>query len=280
MPADVIRLLRGPAVEAVSSACHADGASGCPHECRSALEALQRERCYPHLTQPQTRRSRTRGSRLVELQGIWYSLYPSSGVDLIELEYDPTSATLSATKLTGNQFVRAGRVTWDATPTSCRVVSSLYAGAAFAPRWDPCSLITIDTDHLRVRVLTGADDDDLVADDDLVLVRASAPLLFEWSERRSPTHGFDRLLARCGISVESAADLRSGFLTQAFLSALHHSTSTVVLDQALMLFPLLLLGGWQLSEANGGRAMGIAALLAAAYCCVLCLRLRYLGWLS
>ena len=83
------------------------------------------------------------------LQGIWYGLYPASAVDLVEVAYDASSGVLSGTKLTGNQFVRAGRVSWEVTATSCKVVSSVWAGA-FTPRWDPCKFVQIDADHFDV----------------------------------------------------------------------------------------------------------------------------------
>ena len=57
------------------------------------------------MTQP-----RKLDTTLASMAGTWYGLYPASGVELLELAFDAASATLSGVKLTGNQFVRAGRV--------------------------------------------------------------------------------------------------------------------------------------------------------------------------
>ena len=55
---------------------------------------------------------------------------------------------LTGTKLTGNQFVRAGRATWTISATSCHVVSSLWAGV-YTPRWEACRVDVIDGDHMQ-----------------------------------------------------------------------------------------------------------------------------------
>ena len=36
--------------------------------------------------------------------------YPASGIELVEIQYDASKGMLTGTKLTGNQYVRAGRV--------------------------------------------------------------------------------------------------------------------------------------------------------------------------
>jgi len=260
LPKDVIGMTRGDTVDAVSQACTLS--VSCSASCRKALTALQSERCFAHLSQPQTLQPRTRSTALKDLAGRWYGFYPASGLDLLELSYDAESTTLSATKLTGNNHVRAGRVTWVATPSGCRVVSSSYAGA-WDPRWDPCTLTVDDADHVALRIV-GAD-----PSEDLTFVRATAPLLLSWSERRSPLFGVADALEACGFDAASGpswwADLAE---------VLHHSRQTVLLDQLLMLFPLLLLGGWQVSSGIGAGAI---ALLAAGYCALLASRLRYLG---
>lgn len=65
---------------------------------------------------------------------IRYGLYPASGVALMEVSYEASTSTLRGTKLTGNQFVRAGRVSWEVTPKGCKMVSSLWAGALLGVR--------------------------------------------------------------------------------------------------------------------------------------------------
>jgi len=62
---------------------------------------------------------------------------------------------LTGTKLTGNQFVRAGRATWTISATSCHVVSSLWAGV-YTPRWEACRVDVIDGDHMQAAACAGA----------------------------------------------------------------------------------------------------------------------------
>lgn len=63
----------------------------------------------------------------------------------VEARYDSTRRTLVAKKLTGNDFVGAGKVTWEISAPSgsdgaaCKVVSSLWQHV-FTPRWDACSV--------------------------------------------------------------------------------------------------------------------------------------------
>ena len=169
------------------------------------------------------------------VQGRWYGLYPASGIELIETEFDAASGTLTATKLTGNDFVRAGRVTWTASDSSCQVVSSLWAGA-FTPRWDPCVMSVEDRDHMTV-TLKRSD-----GDESLMFVRASLPLLMQWEEPGSPAAGFIHAMFACGLQLE---DMRTS-IVESLWEVLHHTQGTVLLDQLLLLLPLLMLGGTQL----------------------------------
>jgi hypothetical protein len=139
LPRDVISLVRSEVVESVSHSCTVHDNNDCSAECLQAIQAFKAEPCYRYLTQPQTRQPRHGAVSLSAMQGIWYGMYPASGVELLELKYEPQKETLVATKLTGNQFVQAGRVTWEATPTGCRVVSSVWANV-HTPRWDPCTV--------------------------------------------------------------------------------------------------------------------------------------------
>jgi hypothetical protein len=66
-------------------------------------------------------------------------------VSQVEARYDPTTRTLVAKKLTGNDFVGAGKVTWEMTApsgseaASCKVVSSMWQHV-YTPRRDACSV--------------------------------------------------------------------------------------------------------------------------------------------
>jgi hypothetical protein len=121
-------------------------------------------------------------------------------------------------------------------------------------------------DHISIDFGTGSGEE-------LSFVRAQLPLLLEWDERRSPLHGFAFAFERCGVPPEDGL----ASLAARALRSFHHSMSTVVLDQALVVFPMLLLGGWQLS-AETHRPLIIFA--ASIYVALLAARLRYLGWLS
>lgn len=275
LPKDVINLVRGDAVEHARKAC-GSGDSRCSPECNAAVHALSSMLCFPYLTQSQRLQPRHGGVSLAAMAGIWYGLYPASGIDLLEVTYDPTSLTLSGKKLTGNQFVQAGRVSWEATPSGCRVVSSAWAGQ-FTPRWDPCTL-TMWEDRMEINL--GSE----TPEDTLHFVRARASLLLDWDEPRAPMYGLGEAFARCGVEVEIAATS----LLESYLHALHHSEMTVVLDQLLMvgllvLLPLLLVslsGGTDgdLSELLNGQPL--LQLAAGVYCILLCARLFYLGYLQ
>lgn len=135
----------------------------------------------------------------------------------------------------------------------------------------------------------------------LNFVRAKLSLLLDWDDPSSPTFGFSDAMRRCDLPLEEAT---SSLLSELWAS-LHHSKNTVLLDQvalaarrprttrrarrircphgsdpslrqALLLFPLVLLGGYQM----GGASSSLAILLAAAYCVLLCVRLKYTGALS
>ena len=82
----------------------------CTADCAEVARRFQSEHCYPHLTQSQRLQPRHQGHALVSLQGVWFGLYPASGVELVEVTWDAGRGLLLGTKLTGNQFVRAGRV--------------------------------------------------------------------------------------------------------------------------------------------------------------------------
>ena len=83
-----------------------------------------------------------------------------------------------------------------------------------------------------------------------------------------------RVFDACGLPPPAGSSLFAGLADW-----LHHSQHTVVVDQALILFPALLLGGWQLSESNAALQRLIVA-AAGLYCVVACLRLRHLGYIQ
>ena len=146
------------------------------------------------------------------------------------------------------------------------MVSSVWAGA-YTPRWDPCRLRIGDADHVEVVLPLGNGEEEVLA-----FVRATAPLLLEWEDESSPARGFARVFDACGLPPPAGSSLFAGLADW-----LHHSQHTVVVDQALILFPALLLGGWQLSESNAALQRLIVA-AAGLYCVVACLRLRHLGY--
>jgi hypothetical protein len=210
LPVDVRRLLQGDLHQAATTACEnllspgVGGGLSCKPECYEALEAFQKDRCYSHLSQSQWLQPRwespidSKGQNehtLSSLQGRWYGLYPASGIELIETKYDARTGELSATKLTGNSFVRAGRVTWKASVSSCEVVSSMWAGV-YTPRWDPCTMDVTDRDHMTVTLKIPEDDEHLM------FVRATLPLLFQWEVAESPMINFGFAMHMCGLQVE------------------------------------------------------------------------------
>ncbi len=272
LPRDVVSLIRGDVVEQAARACNLEdeeetyGAERCSNACLKALLEVKAQRCYSALTQSQRLQGRMGGPTLPAMQGIWYGLYPASGVELLELRYNASTSMLSGTKLTGNQFVRAGRVSWEASSTGCRVVSSQWANV-YTPRWDPCTL-TMWEDHISIDLGSGGG-----GEEDLTFVRARAPLLFEWDEKRAPTYGFAAAFERCDVPIEDGLTAYLGSLW----NELHHSESTVVLDQILVFFPLLLVGGWQLSTPS---RQPLLVLAAAVYVYLVTARLREMGFLS
>jgi hypothetical protein len=266
LPLDIVGLVRSEHFEAVRQECQSQQDGGCSVECMRAVYALKEQRCFPSLTQPQHLQPRHATVNLAGMPGNWYGLYPASGVELLELRYDPATSTLSATKLTGNTYVRAGRVSWEATPSGCRVVSSLWAGV-YTPRWDPCTLTMWGTDHLTVDL--GGSEEETIA-----FVRAQAPLLLGWDEPRAPTHGAAAAFERCSVPVAPAS------LDQSLTSRLmHHSQGTVVLDQMLLIVPMVLVGMWQL-EAEEGSGRGLLYAIALCWAFMLVGRLSYLGLMS
>ena len=230
-----------------------------------AIRALKAERCYPYLTQPQTLQPRFAGITLAGMAGIWYGVYPSNGVELLELRYDAASRTLSAKKLTGNRYVPAGQITWEATPTGCRIVSSAWANV-YTPRWDACKL-TMYEDQLSLD-LGGSDDEGLT------FVRARTPLLLGWDDPRAPTHGLASHYAACGIEPEQSA----ASMFDEFRRWLHHSHRTVIIDQLLVCFPVLLVGSWQLLQDSVYKPY--LMLLVVFFGALAVLRLQYVGWMS
>lgn len=110
-------------------------------------------------------------------------------------------------------------------------------------------------------------------EEELTFVRATALLLFEWEERRAPTYGFAAAFERCDVPIEDGFTAYLGRLW----GDLHHSQHTVVLDQILLFFPLLLVGGWQLSTPS---RQPLLALAAAGYIYLVTARLKEMGLLS
>ena len=91
---------------------------------------------------------------------------------------------------------------------------------------------------------------------------------------RARPRAASRVFDACGLPPPAGSSLFAGLADW-----LHHSQHTVVVDQALILFPALLLGGWQLSESNAALQRLIVA-AAGLYCVVACLRLRHLGYIQ
>jgi hypothetical protein len=223
---------------------------------------------------------------MVALQGVWFGIYPASGIELIELRYDSSNSMLTGRKLTGNQYVRAGRASFEVTQNSCRVVSSMWAGV-FTPRWDPCvgmpssqhasahlgrmvlrrcRLTITSSDKMSVTLSVGDGEEEV-----LNFVRARLPLLLDWEDPSSPTYGFSDAMRRCNVPIADSASSMLGLLQE----SLHHSKNTVLLDQGLLLFPLVLLGGYQMMGSHSSLAVAGASM----YCVLLCVRLRYTGLL-
>ncbi|EOD09128.1 hypothetical protein EMIHUDRAFT_437185 [Emiliania huxleyi CCMP1516] len=280
LPLDVRSFLTSDIREAVTQQCaslvEGRGTRVCSAECRDAVLAFRGHRCYSHLSQSQRLQPRTaaplhpraaNSKTLAALQGIWYGLYPASGIDLVEARLDAAAGTLSATKLTGNEFVRAGRVSWEVGPGGgCKMVSSMWQNA-YTPRWDGCAVEVADADHMSITLHTGDE-----GEQKLAFVRAVLPELLRWDNPSSPSHGFHRAMAICGVDPEDA----STSAVEALLEVLHHTQGTVLLDQLLLLAPLLLLGSWQAGGGHGSATL----LLGGAVLLVLFVRLTYLGVLQ
>ena len=249
--------------------------ASCRPECSDALRSLQSHRCYHHLAQSQMNQPRTEAPlhphgqntlTLAALQGVWYGLYHASGIDLIDSRYDAGRRMLVGSKLTGNDFVRAGRTSWELTASGCRVVSSLWRGS-FTPRWDSCHLRVVDRDHFTIAM--DADDGDEIS-----FVRASLRELMQWDEPAAPTYGFFDAMTRCGIEPE----VPSASLASLFEEVLHHTHGTVLLDQVLLVAPLLLVGGWHVrGGARTAAASLVFSVVGAVYLAALIIRLSYLG---
>lgn len=274
LPLDVIALLNSDMQDDVSKQCGniiypKKHAPACKIECFEAMRRFQEARCYPALTQPQRNQPRVKSETLVGMQGVWYGIYQSNGIELVEAVYEAEKGVLRGTKLAGNHFVRAGRITWEASESLCHVVSSKWAGV-YTPQWDPCKFTIIDSDNFIITLPLGGGEEEI-----LPFVRASLPLLLDWDEPGSPLFGFGQVMGTCGLEIDETGQ---SFFSE-LMSWFHHSANTVIIDQALLLLPLLMLGGWQ---AAGPQALSpwIFVPLSAAYCMLLTARLNYLGYLS
>ena len=86
MPLDVVNLLKSDVATEVASRCQdvIDEDGRCTADCAEVARRFQSEHCYPHLTQSQRLQPRHQGHALVSLQGVWFGLYPASGVELVE----------------------------------------------------------------------------------------------------------------------------------------------------------------------------------------------------
>lgn len=136
MPLDVVNLLKSDVATEVASRCQdvIDEDGRCTADCAEVARRFQSEHCYPHLTQSQRLQPRHQGHALVSLQGVWFGLYPASGVELVEVTWDAGRGLLLGTKLTGNQFVRAGRVSWESAPPPPPRATARAAATAHARR--------------------------------------------------------------------------------------------------------------------------------------------------
>ena len=89
LPRDVITLIRGEEIVQAQRACILEdpeetyGAEPCSSACLKALLEIKAHRCYAALTQPQRLQGRMGGPSLPAMQGIWYGLYPASGVETV-----------------------------------------------------------------------------------------------------------------------------------------------------------------------------------------------------
>ena len=98
------------------------------------LPAPAQAQCYEYFSQSQHLQPRFQSNTLVALQGVWFGVYPASGIELVELRYDASKGMLTGTKLTGNQFVRAGRVSWESAPPPPPRATARAAATAHARR--------------------------------------------------------------------------------------------------------------------------------------------------
>ena len=113
-------------------------------------------------------------------------------------------------------------------------------------------------------------------EDSLNFVRARAPLLMAWEEARAPTSGFAEAFVECGVPVEDSLSS----VVDSLLQRLHHSSSTVILDQLLIVLPLVVVGSWQLlaqQTLQQAAQYPLICMLALLYGALLCARLMYLG---
>ena len=128
-------------------------------------------------------------------------------------------------------------------------------------------LRVVDRDHFTIAM--DADDGDEIS-----FVRASLRELMQWDEPAAPTYGFFDAMTRCGIEPE----VPSASLASLFEEVLHHTHGTVLLDQVLLVAPLLLVGGWHVrGGARTAAASLVFSVVGAVYLAALIIRLSYLG---
>jgi hypothetical protein len=273
MDVEIVRLLHSSLVSAVTRECEPaieawrnedaaaerctppvlGGDEQCPAACRRAVEALSASRCFADISRTQRDRPRSSISRLQALQGTWLGLYPNGGLELVRVraDKDPTARKPSAprdlaprddtrlvgTKLTGNDFMKAGRTTWEASDASCRVQSSEFAGA-FVPRWDSCALASEDADHFTVKLFAGQG---RVAET-IHYVRAERRLILDWALQAAPVHGVGAALRACGLDASDA---------ELWLDLLDVGGRAIAVDQLLLVGPFAILLAWHASAAAG-----------------------------
>lgn len=249
---EIIRLLQGELVANIARECvdaagvtlaDSEAEDGtCPPACRRAVERFVSARCFADISRPQ-RGPRSSLSPLHALSGTWLAMLPSSGLELVHVALEeprigradddnargtagrPNERKLVATKLTGNERMKAGRRSWEVGEQAdwCRIQSSEYAGA-FLPRWDSCELIVHDRDHITIRL----------AHETVEYVRAERRLILSWPARKASTYGVGAALRSCGLDSERGA----------WLDALDVGRRAVLTDQLLLCAPFALLAAW------------------------------------
>lgn len=275
---EIVKLLEGPVAKAVADHCTAYLTQGvgrgrspyaCPEACHRAVREFVQDRCYGDISRPQKGQPRWSGlGSLGLLPGTWLGLYPTGSLELVIVREDDRRGDmiLVATKLTGNAYMRSGRVSWEATTKACRVQSSEHPGA-FVPRWDTCSISVHDADHFTVHLqLPGAHGDRID------FVRALQSHVLAWDQPQSPTF-------RLGTAIEAC-----GSRTASWSWVLDELSSTgrkaVIVDQLLITLPVLVaVVGWHVHEHQQQyrRWVLATALCLPGYLLLAHSRLRALG---